>query len=414
VTGVRVPDKDYRNNLEQRRKKHRETFSNYENAVTVVSSLEEWFMFRWGPNGRERAGLLDYFDRFPDVDGLTPDFEARFHTPYYLWGDYKRTIQPVEKGRDDVAQIIKYALRRPSPIPHRVLDAATNLSERDGSHASPMCKAAVQEEKSLETPPPPVYPNYDVVVLVMPENDDIAAESIHAAREAELKKASVAQQEPPDFAPVIVLGCHRDAESISNEWYKLKWRSHHHNARFSTPNIAADLTFPDLNALICDASHHPIPVNKSALNLTGRTPFMNDSPPPIYTAIRLVIPAINALLTDDERDRLQSIGRVEKTMSRNDILGSSIVIGMRPQPRKLAKWIDAALDFMQSDLGCAKRTGNTTPPQFSIVVDSKLLRSDVRDLWAEKAATKGAKQASKRGRQKRRGGDGSGQLSLWE
>jgi hypothetical protein len=382
-------DPQFKNDLEVRRKKHRENFSNYENAVTLISSLEAWFEYRWGLRGTESAGLLEYFNRFPFVDDLTPDFEVKFHTPYILWGDHKRTIQPPGKGTDDVAQIIKYASRRP--------EMCANLPT-----------AATSEPAVL-----PVAIPYDVVVLVRPENDDAAAGSIDLARQAYLS-TSIRGEEQQSLARIIVLGCYLDRESINKEWYNLKWRGHYNNQKFSSPNISTDSSLADLNALIADATHHPIPVTKPALDLAGRSPFMNDTPPAIYTAIRLVVPALNLLLSDTERDTLQSTGKVEKVVARDDIMGTDFVTSMNPRPRKLCKWIDGALEFMVTDLSCAKRVADTSPQQYKVVVDTTLLRSDPRELWSERAAIKAAKQAAKRSGRSRSRGSNQNQLRLFD
>lgn len=388
-----MPAEDFKEQVELGSKRHRENFSNYENAVTLICSLEAWFEYRWGPEGMAHAGLLDSFNRFPNVDDLTPDFEVRFHTPYIMWGDHKRTIQPAGSGRDDaIEQILKYAARRPSAVRRA---------------------AAVSDGQQESPPPPPIIPNYDVVVLVSSENDDVAAEAINVARQARMDQAPAEGKQPAQLAPIIVLGCHRDRESINGEWYKIKWRNHYGNHRFSRPNISPNSGVKDLNALIVAASHHAIPVNKPSLDLSGRNPFVNDPPPAIYTAIRLVIPAINCLLSDEDRDDLQSTGRVDKTLARADLLGVEIVKSMNPQPVGLAKWIEAGLDFL-AELNWARKVPSTDPQQYVVTIDNTLIKGDPRELFSDRAAKKAAKSATKGVGPRRFRGDHPDQMRMFE
>ncbi len=315
-----MADKKAKEEHESRKKKQGVLFSNYEKAVTVISSFEAWFQFRWGPEGKEGAGLLESFNRFPNSDGLTPDFEARFFTPYVIWGEHKKTIQPVDRGRDDVDQIIKYAARRPLPVP------------------------------PAETPP-----NYDVVLIVNSENDDVAAEAVNAARQEVSEKVPAEGGQPTQLAPTIVLGCHRDPDTSEGEWYTVKWRPHHNNCRFSNANVSTKPEVPDLNKLIVESTYHPIPVSKPALNLASRNPFVNDSPPPMYTVVRVLIPAICELMSDEDRDQLQWTGKIQKSLTIEDVLGTDTATLISPQPRGFRRWIQQALDFLASDLRYARK-----------------------------------------------------------
>jgi hypothetical protein len=205
---------------------------------------------------------------------------------------------------------------------------------------------------------------------------------------------------------------YRELDSV-DEWYKLKWRKHNHNQRFSTPNVSTDPSVDDLNKLLVNSSHHAVRVNRRALDRTGRNPFMNDNPPALYTAIRLVVPAINSLMTDDERDELLSTGRFEKTLTKADILASDLVLQMANRPGKLGKWVDGALELMVSDLKCARKLPDTEPQQYVITIDNALLKQDVREVWTDRTATKAAKSAAKRGRRRGKGGN-SNQPGLFD
>ena len=50
---------------DERRTQLKKEFSNHENSVTLIASLEAWFDFRWGKQGKVYPGLLERFDRFP-------------------------------------------------------------------------------------------------------------------------------------------------------------------------------------------------------------------------------------------------------------------------------------------------------------------------------------------------------------
>ena len=322
-------------------KELRVSFSNYENAVTLISSLEAWCHHRWGEDGKEDPGLLEFFDRFPTLGALTPDFLVKFKTPYLLCGEHMRNFRSGSNGKDDIDQVFAYARWTPP-------------ASDDGK---------------------PV--GFDVLVLVNSENDDVAASEL----------ASAAQKLDPaskPIAPIVVIGSYLDRESINGEWYKLKWRSPN-NQRFSHPNVSSDAKVQDLNALLVGKSGlHAIPVSRPVADIAGRNPLINDAPPPFYTAVRLVLPALNQLLTDADRDALVN-GKIEKRVTRDDILQTRIIADMKPQPKHIAGSIQAALDFLVFDLKIASRVAETDPVQYAVTLDRRVLR-DPMEAWSEKVA----------------------------
>jgi hypothetical protein len=371
-----MPARDVEQEREHRRAQLKREFSNYESSVTLIGSLEGWFDYRWGKRGRVKPGQLECFNRFPADPPLTPDFEVRFRTPYTIWGECKREINPQFVG--DIEQVLDYAKRKAKE--------STN--------------------------------GYDVLVFVRSENDAAAAKAIDEARQALLERHRIEEEsrqakermanEVADdgdahqkaylpssipelpLAPIIVLGYYRDRESINNEWYVVNWRRES-NGRFSCPNVCADPSVDDLNKLFCAATHHPIPVDKLALERTGRNPFINDAPPPLYTALRLVVPALAQLLTTDEAEELQASGRVEKVVSRDDILSTQFCRAIQPQPGRIASWIDAAFNAMANEIGAAHAIANTTPPQYKILIDRVLIKADIKEIWSDRAALKAAR-----------------------
>jgi hypothetical protein len=151
-----------------------------------------------------------------------------------------------------------------------------------------------------------------------------------------------------------------------------------------------------LNKILIDSSHLAVPIRKLALELKKRLPFINDDPPGIYTAVRLVIPAINSLLTDAERDELQSVGSVEKLVTKAEVMRSTIVQGLQQTPTGLSDWVDSALQFLADELKCAKKVSGD-PPQYRILIDHHLIVSDHKELLSDQAGYRAAREA-KRGR----------------
>jgi hypothetical protein len=313
-----------------------EEFSNYENAVTFISSLESWFEYRWGSEGAESPGQLVEFDRFPNLDGLTPDFAVRFARPYLLLGEYIKTFRSGEQGRKDVEQLVAYSRWEPHDCQQRV--------------------------------------SHDVVAFVDVFSDDTASEHLEVAwAQGEDVRPKV---------PIVILGYSRDTERVNGEWYKCKWRKHAGNRQFSQPNICQDAAMGDLNHVFGVRTHHAIPVDKHALDVTKRNPLVNDRPPPLYTAIRVLYPALFDLMDDNERDQLLSDQRVEKAVTRDELLSAPILADVKPRPRVMQD----ALDFLVSPLGLAKRTVSE-PPTYSITIDLKEFgRRDMKDFFSAKAA----------------------------
>jgi len=339
--------------------------SNYANAVILISSVEAWFEFQWGVDGQNPGHLKD-FDRFPAIGELRPDFVARFRTPYVLCGEYMKTFRRGRMSRRDIKQVVAYSQWEPPGDP-------------DGARAS--C---------------------DVLLLVAPESDDAAAEAVLAAR------ASGKPEESPS-APIVIVGIYLDTTRVNGEWYTLKWRAMPGNDRFTSPNVLPKACLEDLNGQIADKPHAAIRVDRSALALTGRNPFINDAPPPLYTVCRAIYPALNELLTEDERDQLLSVGRTTKTLTRDEMMRAPILQPMEPPLR----YIQDALDWLVEN-GIAQRVPEAQPAAYEVTLDAV----DIRDL-SEFAAMKTARailrgQSKRGGRRRRRPKEHPGQLKLFE
>ena len=341
-----------------------EQFSNYENAVTFICSLETWFEHRWGDEGTEGPRELVEFDRFPKLDVLTPDFLVRFARPYLLIGEHIKTFRRGVEARKDVEQITAYSRWEPC----------------DGSEKVP----------------------HDVVVFVDVFSDDEAAEQMEAAW--------AKPEEARPKAPVVILGYSRDTERVNGDWYKCKWRKHAGNRQFSTPNICSDAARGDLNAVFAGRKHHAIPVDKQALDVTKRNPLVNDPPPPLYTLVRLLYPALFDLMDDAERDQLQSDRRLEKTVTRDQILAAPILAGTTIRPGV----IQDALDFLIFPMRLAKRD-RSQPPRYAVTIDFKLFsKRDWKDLFSDRAARALVRKLKAAGLRRAKAIDDSKQLKLFQ
>ena len=339
-------------------------FSDYENAVAFISALEAWFDHRWGEGGEDVPGLLREFDRFPQIDGLTPDFMAYFRRPYVLVGEHMKTFRKAAQGREDVKQLVAYS----------------RLSPGDGGGQLP----------------------HDVVVFVDIFSDDVAAD--------QMEDAWTGPEASRPRAPIVILGYSRETDRASGEWYKCKWRKHNGNRQFSTPNICGDPRQADLNALFVGTTHHAIRVDRQALELSKRKPLINDPPPALYSLVRLVYPALFELMDDDERDQLGADQPVVKVVTRDAILSSDILRGVTPRPRV----VQEALDFLVSPLGLATRD-SSDPAQYSGRVSLKQFsRQDWKKFLSEKAARVLVRKLKSRGRGRRRSSVGPKQLRLFE
>ena len=325
----------YKQEYEGNLKALRAEFSNYENAVVLICSLEAWLEHKWGPDG-ENPGRLVKFDRFPEVDDWTPDFMVHFNTGYVLWGEHQTTFRLGEGQEEDIRQIMGYALWK----------GASDSQARGGNH--------------------------DVIVLVKTHSDDRAAQAIDEAR-----KQAIANGNAP--APVILLGCYPD-RGANGEWYDLKWRSHHNNCRFSSPNATDVAGAPDLNSAIVDVPHCPIRIDKSVILGSERNPLINDCPPPLYTVVRIILPVVNQLLSDDERDELRYTGKTQKTVTRRDIVSADMFEGTQVRER----YIQNGLDLLEK-LDLAKCDQNCEPPRYAVVIDIRKIK-DLLAWISEKGA----------------------------
>jgi hypothetical protein len=313
----------------------RAEFDNYAKSVTLIASVEGWVQHNWGAAGKIAPSLVQ-FDRFPSCGGLTPDFLVSFQTGYRLCGEVVRTFRNGAGTGSDLHQVLSYTqhLRQTSP------------------HAN--CG--------------------DVVLLVHPFTDEVAAKAILGAMNGE-------SEDGKPEAPVVILS-YVETRGANGEWYDLHWRDQPGNSRFSEPNATAPDAGPGLNDLLVDVQHCPIRLDESALSIFAGNPLINDDPPRLYTVVVVIYPAINQLLTEEERDELAMGGRVRKRVSRASILGTPCVSAANPP----AGYIDAALDFM-AEHGRARRLTGTGPQEYEIEWDLKTMQGkDLVDVLGERAA----------------------------
>jgi len=318
---------------DETKKRFENQYSDYENLVTLVSSLQNWFELEWGKASSRQT--LEKFDRFPHwgADGeLTPDFIASFRTPYVLCGECMKTFRSHGKGgKEDAEQILSYARSSPAPI--------------DGAS-----------------------PGYDVVVFVHTHSD--------TAAQAALKNKT----KEPGLAPIVVIGFFREKERVQGDWYSLKWRDLEGvNSRFTEPNVV-DQSNEGLNEILVAATSCSIQVDRQSLLIGEHMPFVNDPPPPFYTVDRVIYPAITQLLDQTERDTLMARGAVEKNFTQSDLQNVPLLQGKEYRE----KYISDALRWM-ADNEFAKRDSRSKLTLYTVKLD---LRNRIWREWILKKASK--------------------------
>jgi hypothetical protein len=320
---------------EETKKRFENQYSDYENLVTLVSSLQNWFEHEWGHGSKTKS--LTKFDRFFPEEGssgvLTPDFVASFRTPYILWGECMKTFRPLGKGgEEDAEQILSYARFVPPPIGE-------------------------------------TSPGYDVLVFVGTHSDTAAQDALMNAKKE------------PGLAPIIVIGFYKDEERVQGAWYNLKWRDLDGvNSRFTEPNVT-DRPNEGLNKILVAATNCPIQVDRASLQFGEHMPFVNDPPPPFYTADRVIYPAISQLLNQTERDTLMARGVIKKNFTQDDLENMPLLQGK--EYRK--KYISDALQWM-ADNEFANRDSRSKPTVYAVKLDLK--RNKVLREWILKKASK--------------------------
>jgi len=306
-------------------------FAAYEAANTLVCVIQNWLDYMWGLEGI-CGEAMELFDRFPRIqDKWKPDFLVRFRNGYYLIGEIMRTFRPAS---EDVKQLIAYS----------------RFDLGSGCH-------------------------HDVLLIVRAENDDVACSAMASMSHRP-------NEEDRPVSPIVVLGYYRDNDAVNGEILLLKWRDQAGNSRFSPENVPADAGAADLNSEICDKPYCPLRINDRVVCLKDRYPFINDEPPPIYTAVWAIWPAIALLLNDEERDEMQMRGIVDKEVSTEDILllpdssDAGLSIGL----------INKAFSFLES-VDLAKRVHKDSEMKYVVHFrqsPSKL--SDMLDFFADKQA----------------------------
>jgi len=347
---------------EARSKQLRAEVANYAETVRLISSFEQWIEFLWGSDG-EVASTLDKFERFARCDSLRPDFLASFRKSYRLCGEVKKTFRGGKgSGRDSEEQ----GGERPGKDVGQVLGYTHYLSATSGDHGAG-----------------------DVLLLVHTHTVDAAAKAVATAGTSRVPEEGPA-------GPIVIVGYVPDARA-NGDWYDLKWWDLKGNSRFSEPNVTSDAAHADLNSLIVDVDHCPIRVDLEALDISSRNPLINDDPPPLYTVAYVVFPAISELLTEAERDELQTEGRVEKKISRESLMKAECVAAIMPPEG----YIQDALDAMV-EKGWARRVRNVDPPEYAVNLNLKTLPRDLIEILADRGAAADVAKLFGRARRRRR------------
>ncbi len=330
------PRSPSRSAVTQKAKEIRARFSDYEGAVTLVSSIEAWFRHEWGGSDG-KPDLLQEFDRFPRLGGLTPDFCVRFRNSYTICGEHIKEFRQGVLGQKDTSQVLRYA--------------AVDLGRGDGGT--------------------PVIG--DVLLIVGTHTDEYAFQALAQARAA---------REGTCLRPVVVLGYYRDNERANGDWYCLKWRDQPGNMRFTTPNVHNDPGMADLNRDALDRRPHlAIKVTAPALDLAIRCPVINDPPPPIYSVVRLVIPALQEVISEEDRDTLAVSNRLTANVRRDDLLRAPSLAGMNVP----AAYVKQGFDWLVEH-GYARQLRGSNPPVYEISMSMDKLSGDLAEVLSEDEA----------------------------
>jgi len=135
---------------------------------------------------------------------------------------------------------------------------------------------------------------------------------------------------------------------------------------------------------------------------------MNRRRSPLYVLVRILIPALNELLTDDERDALRAQGRIEKVLSRDDLQQAQIIASVAPP----ARYLQRALDLLVT-VGHARRVADNQTTKYVVTIDTRVFGKDLKQLISAKQAAllvRSLKSRPRPGRKGRRADDS--QLSL--
>jgi hypothetical protein len=209
-----------------------------------------------------------------------------------------------------------------------------------------------------------------VLLLVATHSDDVAKEAISQAVESGEETRS----------PIVTVGYMLDQERVNGEWYDLKWRESD-NDEFTSPNVLSEGTDgKDLNDLLVHSDHHAIPVDQYALTVAGQVPLINDAPPPVYMAIRVLMPALNTLLDQEQRDLLSQGEDVVVRFTREELLNTELL-----GPFAIREgWVQSSLDWLEN-IGMTEKDQEEQGRIYGIKIGTRLINR-TEEVLLDKAA----------------------------
>ena len=143
--------------------------------------------------------------------------------------------------------------------------------------------------------------------------------------------------------------------------------------------------------MLIESTHHAIRVDPEALDVHSRNPFINDPPPALYSLIQVLWPAVNTLLSEDERDELRYTKKLQKEVGLSQLVSAPMV----QQANVRKKYLKQALDFL-IECEVATRVDADEEERYRISFERA---GDPLDYFAEKRArqiVRGTKRKKKR------------------
>ncbi|OJU61399.1 MAG: hypothetical protein BGO01_04735 [Armatimonadetes bacterium 55-13] len=317
--------------------------NNYSYKNKIVSSLDGAICKTWSKD----TSLVKVTERnrFPNVNGYTPDFMFGFSNGYHVICEFKTMWRPDGESDNDLVQLSSYKR---------------------------LCSAEVEDKVGLV----PTRKG-DVMLIVAGSNDEAACESI----------ANCSHLGP---GSVVVTEAHYEGQAVNGEYIKFTYRKFGgQNGQFGEINAGEPGTEFDLNHWFVEKRGFSPKCDRESLLESGECPFVNDTPPPVYTIIEVIMPIINSLLDESHRDDIAMGNNISIQFSEEDIAKKAVSKYPRVPNEKLRSWIKKGLIVLKN-LGVVRLAQRGGLPTYEIYLDdsgARLSRLKLVDRLAKGRAT---------------------------
>lgn len=282
--------------------------SNYHDDVLIISAFDSHLNYAFLHT--KSTTKIQARNRFFE-SGISPDFVVDFTNGYRLIVERKRSWN-VNGEQDTLRQLERYLqlarLGAPSLVPAQPKSGSEPLGPTQGG---------------------------DVVLLVGGGHDEFAAEAISGFQGLGPRS-------------IVIFDSQQEAFKANNPTVRYTWRkSSDQNGTFCEPNVGDQEPGLNLNkALIGPERKFVARCDSKTLAEAGECAFLNDSPPAYYTICHVLLPVINDLLKDGDRDSLASDGEEEVTFAFDKLLDASKCRFERVPEGKLSEWLHAAIGVL--------------------------------------------------------------------